>query len=433
MRLAIVAILVALTGLVGLGLPEIGLYGYVAYALARPDALAWAEGAYPFSSFLAIATLVGSIRYVGFFPRMFGSVTVLLLLLLQVPFTVSAFMSELSTESWAKYIMFLKSFAVLMLIPVLIQSLDRLRVMFFTIALSMSIIGIKYGVIGVMGGRRFTFGHAGFMSDNNTLALALIMSLPFIWHCSQIAENRLLRYFLRGSFWSSVAAIVMTQSRGAFVSLVVIAFLLMRESPNRWRIATLFVVAGVVLFAIAGPSYIERLKTMTDRQEVEASRLQVAQTGLRVFIDHPLFGVGFGGDAYLQELRNRNEALHVAHNNYVQMLADSGLFAGLIFGAILLHSLFSLSSLTKRLDRLGSATATYPRVLRQSLIGFMIGSTFLSRVDFDYIYLVAFTTASLLLLREKILEDAEAQAEPNLEPRHMPDRDGPMPFVVPTV
>lgn len=43
--------------------PLIGLYGYIWYSLARPDAMSWSEGALPHSLIMAICTLAGVWRF----------------------------------------------------------------------------------------------------------------------------------------------------------------------------------------------------------------------------------------------------------------------------------------------------------------------------------------------------------------------------------
>src|SRR6476646_3306 len=45
--------------------PRIGLYAYIWFALMRPDSMVFASGRYQFSWYLAVATLLGSVRFAG--------------------------------------------------------------------------------------------------------------------------------------------------------------------------------------------------------------------------------------------------------------------------------------------------------------------------------------------------------------------------------
>jgi len=248
---------------------------------------------------------------------------------------------------------------------------------------------------------RYAQGYGGFLGDNNNLALALVMMVPFCWYGRDLLRGRLARVSCSGLMFLTIAAIVMTFSRGAALSLAA-AFLCIVWRTRR-RVAA--IVAMVVLSApavwLVQRDYTQRLKTMeTPTTEASAAgRIEYARAAVAMWKDYPLFSVGFGSDNWvvLSPKYLGHYDYHVVHNTYAQMLVDSGVFAFLLYVTLLFGTIWRSGKVAKRVAA-GSPLGPMLLALQVSLIAFAVGSTFLSRVGFDLLYIVLMTIASAELI-----------------------------------
>ena len=166
----------------------------------------------------------------------------------------------------------------------------------------------------------------------------------------------------------AVAALLLSGSRGGFISIVaeilILGMVLIRCAPSSRRqsralMLALGVVAGTILFVWMDPGHIsKRLATVADlpqRPEVPlAERLTVSQDTLRMFTHYPWVGVGLGSFEVAYP-RYQSFATDLtwdhAHNDYAEVLAETGLVGGaLILAAMLLFFRLAFRDLRRRLQ-----------------------------------------------------------------------------------
>jgi O-antigen ligase len=149
-----------------------------------------------------------------------------------------------------------------------------------------------------------------------------------------------------------IASLLLSGSRGGFISLVVevllAAILIFLCGPQRVRKAAaavggLGIIAAVVLFFWMAPRQIaERLATMADAthspEVALADRLAPAKDSLRIFRAHPWVGAGLGSfETVFPQYQSFPSDLtwDHAHNDYAEALAETGI----VGGALVLFSL----------------------------------------------------------------------------------------------
>jgi len=425
-RQAILIVIVLGLSLAGLVRARIGLYGYTWYALMRPDALAWA-GANPYSLVLAICTLLGSLIHVpARFQVFFRNPLLVLLLLVQIPFLCSVLFAYQPALCWDALDQYMRALLMALLIPVLITTLDQLRILFLIVACSLGLIGAKYGAAGLLhGGVRFAGGYAGMISDNNFLALALSMAIPLMWFGAQTVKPKWAKLALIGMVILNAAAILMTYSRAGAVALAAAFLLIAWRSRHRVVILVALTLVTVPMALMLGQAYIDRLATLkAPTEEASAlSRLVLAKAGLKLWADHPWLGVGFGRQnqqlllpRYMPEWWGGFQGF-VIHNTWIQVLTDSGIFAFLLYVLLYLSCLWWLGRVFRRSRKDQSPWAPYAAGLHTSLAAFGVGATFGSRVDFDLYYILIATVAALYEIRKNWIPAEEAApAIPTLRP-----------------
>jgi len=241
----------------------------------------------------------------------------------------------------------------------------------------------------------------GFLRDPNEFAQFLVMVLPFLW--IRWREGHHLRNILIVIAPAAllVFGIYLTHSRGAIVALVVI---LMLGLKDRLRpVPTM--IAGAL-----GLSILLALNFSGGRDislEAGSDRLALWGDGLRLFMQSPLFGVGYLNFA-------ESDFGHTAHNSFVVCLAELGV-VGYVFWVGLL--VFTFSGLNSLLASLKLASVESPetasdesadpetadverwaRAIRISLAGFLAAAWFLSRAYVLPLYLILGMAVALLAM-----------------------------------
>ncbi|HKV44286.1 MAG TPA: O-antigen ligase family protein [bacterium] len=203
----------------------------------------------------------------------------------------------------------------------------------------------------------------------------------------------------------AVAALPLTYSRGAYAGLVVFLLtagcLLWPVRRRAWPVLVV-IVAVVGLVTLRFPAVGLRAESVTlEPQDTATSRLFIWRTAVRVWEAHRIWGTGIGtfNSVYSRYrppgVLTTYAALHVpgsAHNDYLELLAETGVVGLLILGGAALWGLGQTAWRFRRGDAatrtwLGVWTATAAAVGTTSVVD----STFF--VISNSVMLIAFTAA----------------------------------------
>lgn len=217
------------------------------------------------------------------------------------------------------------------------------------------------------------------------LVLIFILALDRLWHDKSM--------WLRGlAGYASIVcalALIFTDSRGGFANLVftlIIFFLFNR--PNLTALLTVFLI-GVVIFQFMPVNYTDRLLTLTELNPFQSNPQQIQDESFRgrtsenlaawrMFLDHPILGVGLNNYSYYYQsysreigLDNRREARDPA-SLYLQLLADQGLVGIVVFISILVSVFIGLHRAYKGFRLNGKPDEMYISIaLFAALAGYM--------------------------------------------------------------
>jgi len=208
------------------------------------------------------------------------------------------------------------------------------------------------------------------LEDPNFFASMLVSVLPFSIFLFKRERNLYLK-----SFWGvcsvfQLFSIVPTFSRGGIIGLVVILFLVvLHERKNKWTWIVLPLV--ILIFAIVVPfDFWIRIMTLINTQYDRAigHRLLLMKSGIKVFSQYPIIGVGTGD--FINAISRYMNHPMVAHNMYLHVFVETGIIGGTFFLCILGNVLWSLHR-AKQISDL----AAYMEI---SLIGLFVTAFFLS-------------------------------------------------------
>lgn len=397
---------------------RLGAYAWTWLSMMNPHRAAFGFARnFPFAWLVAVTTLIAFLFSRERRPFPVNTVTVVYLLFICWMSVTSLFALNTPEIVLERWIFVLKIHLMLMVTMMLIRGREQIERLVWVVTLSIGFYGFKGGVWTVLGGGSGrVWGPAGSMiQGNNELGLALVMLIPFMYYLHHVSVRRSLRWILVFCMISTGFAILGTQSRGALLALIGMAFVL--GLKGRHPLRTSLVLGGLMFAAILfmPDSWSGRMETIRSYQlDASAmSRIYTWQTLWTMALDRPLFGAGFATDnpvlfaLYAPERVGNyvGGAIFVAHSIYFQALGEHG------FPGLLLYLLLGFFT-WRRATAIARETAGDPefsawvpmlmRMVQVSLAGFAVGGAFLTLVHFDLpYYLCAYVVLVDATLRER--------------------------------
>lgn len=386
--------------------PFIGLAMFSWLAYMRPQDLTWGFAKYQRWSYLvAIVMFVGFIRSrpdKWFMANWRNYLMIVFIVLVGV----SAGMSEqvdgklINDDQLSKYLEFTKIIVIAMFTTAVVTKREHLRMILWIIALSLGFFGVKSGIWGFMTGfgTPIIRGPGGMMLDNNDMSLALAMALPVMVHLGMTEQKKMVRRAFLIAVPLTVITIMLTHSRGGFLSVGTAIFVMIWHSRNRVAVMSVAALFGIVAVILAPSDYKDRISSIKD-YETEGSaagRIHSWGVGYRMATDNPVLGVGM--NKYRQHFleydpnpspdKLAGQNIIVAHNSYIQIWAESGTPALLIFLTLIFSSLWTIVRVRRRArDRYYTSwILNYATMFQASLCAYLVGGTFLNRAHFDLVY-----------------------------------------------
>ena len=268
---------------------------------------------------------------------------------------------------------------------------------------------------------------ATLRGDPNDTAMLFVagLSLAIYW---LKASNRLVFKILAGSsFAILVIGTIFTGSRGGFLALVFVMFLIyLRSLSIKSTLGAIAIVT--VLIVMAPSSYWDRVNSIFTGKDLNRGssmdhRKNLQKAGLDLALDNLAIGVGSGnfGSAFFAARNNArmgnftgNSSL-VAHNMYLEFLVENGFFGLGLFLFIFFRTYASLKKVDARLrlSQAGQNKFSLGYTIAVSLSGMLLSGFFLSQAKNSILwFMVGLGLAAEFAIRKV----------PNLE--ELPIRDG---------
>ncbi len=377
--------------------PFIGLLMFSWLAYMRPQDLCWGFARnMRLSFFVAFAMIAGWIaneRGLRAFARWdFRSVFMtFLLLLVTISYVQAETIDEYTNRFFVEYV---KIIVIALFTTGQVDSRERFRVMVGTIAICLGFFGVKGGLISLLhGGAQIDRGPGGMMEDNNDYALALVMNVPLLWYMGLSEGKDWVAKASKVAVLLTVITIVLTHSRGGFLALCATALWIAWRSGQLFRAGSVLLTLGLLFPLLAPQHVIDRLSSINDAEESSRNaRLVAWRTAFNMIQDNPWFGVGMRNfqsrflDYY--DGPRAGTTTYVSHNSYLQIWAESGTPAFIVYMALLL----SVFVVCRRANQIGRSrpdlrwAIDYARMMEATTVGFMVGGFFLNRGHFDLVY-----------------------------------------------
>lgn len=349
----VLAILIILTGVSSLARPWIGITVYYLLALMVPQNIWWwgFEG-------LRVSLMVAGFALTGIVLSLFQkkfdfnflttrlNLWILLLwIFIIISYCFGPFVSSFSAEGLTPDMLFSmsnKMFLFYFCATVAIENPKKLRylIIIYVVATAYLIYwaNTQYFTanwdqfnMGRLKGPRSIAG-GSIYEDENAFAMLFVTGLPFIYYMGFEVNRKWLRYALWAIIPLGWHAVFLTGSRGGLLGLVVITMLTVLKS-RRKMLAIPLILLFVLFYQLQAGSTMKDRSELITGYEGEGSaeqRLSAWKGGMHMVWAHPVTGVGLG--SFITALpKFANTSPRVAHNTFVQYVAESGIGAGLSF------------------------------------------------------------------------------------------------------
>jgi len=320
---------------------------------------------------------------------------------------------------------FSKVVAIVVVMAVVANTLGRLRWLIFTQTACVLAVVIVSLVKGHLTVGRLEGASAGIYTNPNDLALAIALTVPFCFAFMLRARD----VFRKAAWFLAMAVMTytlfLTASRSGLLALVVAVGVMLREfalkGGRRHLLIPVALVALTVLL-LAGGMLKKRFDAMTGPsvnsiEEGTAygsamARRELLWRSLVIAAQHPLFGIGPGNFPII------SGSWHVAHNSFVEISAEAGLPALILF-ILLFRRAFQNTRKVQLLAPGESEAMLLAGALRASIVGFAVGAFFAS-VEYHFFpyFLVAYTSALYAITARSTSQALPAQMEA------LPEREG---------
>ena len=304
------------------------------------------------------------------------------------------------------------------------------------IAASIGYYGVKGGVFTLVGGgENLVWGPPEtFITDNNAIALAVIMAIPLLAYFYLMSNKRWIRAGIAASIALCTVCVLGTYSRGGLLAIIAMSAFLWLKAKSKLWLGLVVVLLGLGFYSFMPSKWEERMDTISTYEEDRSAvgRIQTWTMLFNLAVDRPFVGGGFEPYSkkvfghYLPEYGRT----HSAHSIYFQVLGEHG-FVGLALFLLFWMLTWRLSRrIIKRTKDDPAARWAYllATMIQVSLIGYFVGGMFLNLAYWDMPYfLMIALVVTWHVLRSQSPEPAHPAAKPGDERLRYPARSPPMP------
>ena len=396
--------------------PFVGLLMWVWLGVMNPHKLSWGWAFdMPFAQIVAICTLVSMLLHskkLYEFPKDRAAIALILFVLWLGVSPLFSFRPDLEFEKWLQptKIIFMALMAM-----VLVGNRDQLQKLVWVLALSVGAFGIKGGLFTLASGGSYrVWGPpGGAISDNNSLAVALVMTVPLFRYLQLHSSNKWIKRATIAAMALCAISAIGSQSRGAFLAMGAIGVFLWTKSRQKGLIGLLVIAALPIAWFAMPESWTARMSTIQtyDQDASALGRINAWHMAWNLAVDRFPIGGGFAvdnADVFLRYAPDPTNIL-VAHSIYFQVLGQHG-FMGLalflmVFGFTWLNFGWVVRN-TKAVT--GMEWAHDLAAMSQvTLTGYAVGGAFLNLAFFDLpYYLVVISVILRGLVRAGLRETA---------------------------
>src|SRR6185369_16709033 len=375
--------------------PWIGVLVFAWLSLMTPHRFAFGFAYdFPFAAIVAAATLLGLV-FTKDEVRFEPNAVILFLILLPAWTCVTYLFAFEPGPATGRLIEVLKVFLFVLVTAMVLRTRKHVDWMIWVIVISVGFFGAKGGAFTLLtGGGHRVYGPPGdsFLSDNNAIAVGVIMVIPLMYYLREESRSKWVRRGLLAAMVLSGIAVLGTYSRGGLLAVCAMLIFLWFKSRRKVVFAMLLIPLVPLTITAMPERWFDRMNTISAYEEDASAmgRINAWKTAINIANDRPLVGGGFelySGTTFAKYAPDPQD-VHAAHSVYFQMLGEHGYVGLLIFLSLGLAAWITARR-TIALSRASPEHAwagNLARAFQVSLVGYAVGGAFVNIGYWDLMY-----------------------------------------------
>lgn len=303
-------------------------------------------------------------------------------------------------RAWPFFLEYVKIFAMFICATLVLRTVKDLWLIYFVVLGSAVYIGyeINFLYVAYKWMILMSRGYGGL--DNNGAALILAMAVPmcfFAWEA--------VRHWVRWGFLAVIPillhAVLLSYSRGAMVSLCVVAPVVLLRTRHKLLVGAVFAAILAALPVMAGKEIRERFFSIENQHLDESANARKVTWGIaiRMATERPLFGMGIRNSNLFTYSYGADMPGRSIHSQYLQTAADSGwvafgLYVGML-GSVFLGLHQVRRALRQWKDPESLRVQSLASGIECALVLFCFGAIFLSLEHFELPYIMMLLAVQL--------------------------------------
>ena len=311
------------------------------------------------------------------------------------------YVTAVNTErAWPFFLEYVKIFAMFICATFILRTVRDLWLIYFVVLGGAVYVAYEINTYYLNGGWLLlaTRGYCGL--DNNGAALILAMAIPmcfFAWEAT--------RAWWRWGFLLVIPgllhAVLLSYSRGAMLSLCVIAPVVFARTRYRWMVGIVYAGIAISIPILAGKEIQERFFSIgkADVDESAQSRWTTWNIAIRMANENPLVGLGIRNSNLFTYDYGADMPGRSIHSQYLQTAADSGWVALLLYLLFLGSLILGLRSSRRFLKPYNDPESLKVKSIASGVecatLLFCFGGIFLSLEHFEMPYIMMLLAVQL--------------------------------------
>lgn len=282
------------------------------------------------------------------------------------------------TESLVEFFRYFSVFLLIIILPTLVSKNN------YKFLILLSIIFSCVDIIGILTQNNFGLPLIGFTGNKNIASASLIMKSNFLLYIIYRYDNVFSNILAIILLCTSYIVVLLIGSKAGLLSIFLIFIILLitiiikREIFKKNLIAIIPMILSIFLFTIGTETVETNVfdginQSSLSQEDGITDRLRYYSQATESFFESPLLGIGLGNwkinsIKYDSSFMNNYIVQYHSHNDYIQLLAETGI--GAVF--YLLFILSIVFKIFKQYKNLDNQTINYKSIWLIAVLCFLI-------------------------------------------------------------
>jgi O-antigen ligase len=258
-------------------------------------------------------------------------------------------------------------------------------------------------------------GFKGIYLDND-LGVLIPIVLPIIGFSIFLTDKLPIRLLLAGLMCFLIVMLAYTSNRAGAVAIVFSLLVILWQYRKRWKPMAAIALVLCLILVLTPSAYTDRFRVLWDPGADHATakldrssingRLNLWRGGIEITKNNPWLGVGPGNYESLIGRYSKMDAGKSAHNNFLNIAADTGIIGLALYILLFGSGLYFASVIFKKKPRPWPSVGG--QMLQVSLLTYLVVGLFMSRQDMVLAYILLGWVTALDIATRDTSSDAPA-------------------------